>query len=180
MVLVERLRLDCGMRRKPALYLAGDRLGARALAPEVAAHREIGIGAEYLGRADLTARFGIGRPAAIRSTDSASANPAQLAAGLLRVAPARSARVVSPVEITDMADLPGGVALATRRGEVQVAGHAVFCTGYEYLPQIESAAHRVTSIWALASRSLKGLPGWMRNILVWEASDPNIPHCAPR
>ncbi len=172
--LAGRLKLDCGMRRKPALYLAGDSLGARALAAEAAARQGIGIGAEYLGRAALAEYFGMDRPAAIRSTASASANPAQLAAGLLRVAQARGARVVSPVEITDMAELPGGVALATGKGEVLVAGHAVFCTGYEYLPQMESAAHRITSTWALASRPLRGLPDWMRGTIVWEAADPYL------
>lgn len=166
--------IDCGMRPKPALYLAGDQMGARALASETEARRAIGIGAEYLTRAELLRRFGMDRPAAILSDASASANPAQLAAGLLRRVLARGARLVSPVEITDMAELPSGVALATRRGEVLVADHAVFCTGYEYLPQMKSPSHRVTSTWALASAPLAGLPRWMRDTIVWEASDPYL------
>ncbi len=91
------------------------------------------------------------------SQASASANPAQLAAGLLRVAMSRGARVVSPIEITDMAELSSGIALATAKGEVLVADHAVFCTGYEYLAQMKSAFHRVTSTWALASEPMTGL-----------------------
>ncbi len=172
--LVRRLGIGCGMRGKPALYLAGDEMGARALAAEARARQGIGLVAEYLPRAALAERFGIDRPAAILSPASASANPAQLTAGLLHAALARKARLASPVEICDMAELPGGVALATRRGEVAVAGHAVFCTGYEYLPQMETKSHRVTSTWALASRPLAGLPGWMRETIVWEAADPYL------
>ncbi|NGM45889.1 FAD-binding oxidoreductase [Rhodobacter sp. SGA-6-6] len=172
--LAKRLDIACGMRPKPALYLAGEEMGARALAAEAAAREGIGIKADYLKRADLLARFGLDRTAAILSPASASANPAQLTAGLLRAALARGARIASPVEIADMAELPSGVALATRRGEALVAGHAVFCTGYEYLPQMETKSHRVTSTWALASRPLAGLPPWMRDTIVWEAADPYL------
>ncbi|MCX8997054.1 FAD-binding oxidoreductase [Rhizobiaceae bacterium BDR2-2] len=172
--LTRKLKLDCQMRPKPAIYLAGDDMGPRALAAEAEAREEIGIRAEYLRRAALVERFGLDRPAAILSQDSASANPAQLAAGLLQAALSRKARLVSPVEVSDMAELPGGVALATRAGEVLVAEHAVFCTGYEYLPQMKTKSHHVTSTWALASRPLPGLPGWLKETIVWEASDPYL------
>ena len=148
--LAGNLKLDCQMRAKPALYLAGNDLGARALANEAKARREIGIRADYLTRADLMARTGMDRPAAIWSDASASANPAQLTAGLLQAALSRKGQIVSPVEITDMAELPTGVALATRKGEVLVAEHAVFCTGYEYLPQMKTKSHHVASTWALS------------------------------
>jgi len=172
--LAKTLGLDCQMRPKPALYLAGNGMGARALLNEAKAREGIGIGAGYLNRADLLDRFGIDRPAAILSGASASANPAQLTAGLLQAALSRKARLLSPVEITDMAELPSGVALATKAGEVLVAEHAVFCTGYEYLPQMKTKSHSVTSTWALASRPMTGLPRWMRDTIVWEAADPYL------
>ncbi len=172
--LTAKLKLDCQMRAKPALYLAGNDLGARALANEAKAREEIGIRADYLKRADLMTRYGMDRPAAIWSDASASANPAQLTAGLLQAALSRKAQIVSPVEITDMAELPSGIALATSKGEVLVAGHAVFCTGYEYLPQMKTKSHHVTSTWALASEPLTGLPDWMRDTITWEAAEPYL------
>ncbi|MFD1797988.1 NAD(P)/FAD-dependent oxidoreductase, partial [Paracoccus aurantiacus] len=51
--LVKELRIDCSMERKPALYLAGNQLGKRALQAEAEARAKIGIAAEYLSRADL-------------------------------------------------------------------------------------------------------------------------------
>jgi glycine/D-amino acid oxidase-like deaminating enzyme len=168
------LGLNCQMHQKSALYLAGDAMGAKALAREAAARNTIGIKAEYLSHTTLSERFGLDRPAAILSDISASANPAQLTAGLLRTVLTRNARIASPVEITDMAELASGVALATRQGEVLVAEHAVFCTGYEYLPQMETPSHRITSTWALASKPLRNLPSWLRDTLVWEAADPYL------
>lgn len=75
----------------------------------------------------------------------AEANPAQLTAGLLNAALACKARLVLPVKVTDMAELPGGVALATSDGLVIAAGHAEFCTGYEYLRQMKTPNHLVSA-----------------------------------
>ena len=172
--LTGKLQIVCAMEQKPALYISGNEMGARALRKEAEAREKIGIEARFLNKSELAEHYGIVRPAAIVSSASASANPAQLAAGLLRVALSRNAEIVSPVDVSDMAEMPGGVALATSDGQVITAEHAVFCTGYEYLSQMKSPAHRVTSTWALASRPMKGLPEWMHTTIGWEAADPYL------
>lgn len=172
--LSRRLGLDCQMQRKRALYLAGNDLGHRALAAEAEARLAAGIPADYLDRARLLAEFGIDRTGGIVSPASASANPGQLTAALLRVAQARGAEIVSPFEVTDFAELADGVALASATGRVVVAGHAVFCTGYEFLPQMVSPRHRIISTWAIASPDAVAQPPWLRDFLVWEASDPYL------
>lgn len=172
--LSQRLGLDCQMQRKRALYLAGDALGHRALETEAEARHAAGIAAEYLDRRQLIDRFGIDRTGAIVSPASASANPGQLTAALLAVAQARGAEIVSPFEVADFAELADGVALASATGRVVVAGQAVFCTGYEFLPQMVSPRHRIISTWAIASPEGVRQPGWLKDFLVWEASDPYL------
>ncbi|MDO5529666.1 MAG: FAD-dependent oxidoreductase [Paracoccus sp. (in: a-proteobacteria)] len=168
------LRLNCQMQKKPALFLAGSEMDGEAMREEAALRRKIGIDAEWLDGARLRDEYGMDREAAILSLDSASANPAQLTAGLLRAAKSRGATIAAPVEITDMAELPGGIALATRDGRVLTCEHAVFCTGYEFLPQMRSPSHRVTSTWALATAKIPDMPDWLRRTIVWEAADPYL------
>jgi len=168
------LKIDCAMQPKAALYLAGNEMDGEDLAKEAAARQKIGIDAEWLSRSRLREEFGIDREAAILSRDSASANPAQLTAGLLKAAVKRGAEVCSPIEVTDMAELDSGVVLATSDGRVIVGEHAVFCTGYEFLPQMRSNLHRVTSTWAIASAPIKSMPPWLNDTIVWEASDPYL------
>ncbi|NUB44673.1 FAD-binding oxidoreductase [Fertoebacter nigrum] len=172
--LAKGLKLKCQMQPKQALYLTGNEMGQRAMQVEMEARTAAGIAGEYLNAADLRARFGIDRTGAILSSASASANPPQLTAGLLAVAQARGATVVSPAEVTDMAEMAGGVALATRRGQIFTARHVVFCTGYEFLPQMQSRAHRIISTWALASDPGMARPGWLDDMLVWEAAEPYL------
>lgn len=172
--LTHALKIDCGMQAKSALYLAGDQMDGKALAAEAAARRKVGIGSEFLDPDRLLTEFGIDRDGAILSSDSASANPAQLTAGLLRTAQRRGAVIAAPVEVTDFAELPSGVAVATSEGRALAADHVVFCTGYEFLPQMQSALHHVTSTWAIATQKVEDLPVWMKNTIVWEASDPYL------
>ena len=171
--LTRELKIECSMQQKRALYLAGDVLGARALKSEAEARREIGIRAEWIDRAALQ-EYGFDRTGAILSFDSASANPAQLAAGLLKQARRRGAVICAPVEVTDVAELLSGVAVATRSGAVVAACYAVFCTGYEFLPQMQSDLHKITSTWALATKPIARRPKWMDDIIVWVASDPYL------
>lgn len=172
--LVQGLNIACDMQRKRALYLSGDDLGVRGLKAEVEVRHAAGIACEYLDSRQLEARFGILRGAGVVSDASASANPAQMTAGLLSVAAGRGAALVPGTEVCDMAELPDGVRLGTRDGYEIRARHVVFCTGYEFLPAMESRSHSITSTWALASRAQMPRPGWMDDFLVWEASDPYL------
>lgn len=174
LALARRLRLDCAMTAKRALYLTGDEMGHRAMQTEMAARDAAGIAGEYLDADALRSRFGIDRTGAILSTASASANPAQLTAALLAVAVGRGAEIASPVEVSDLAEIGGGVALATKDGRLLTAGHVIFCTGYEFLPAMQSPLHRITSTWALASEPDMRRPDWLDGMLVWEASDPYL------
>ena len=97
--IVAEEKIICGLKDKSSLYLAGDEYGHRALEAEAQARAEIGLDSTYLKPADLRERFGIDRTGALFSSGSAGADPARLAAGLLRRAQAKGAKVYSPVEV---------------------------------------------------------------------------------
>tara|TARA_R110002020_G_scaffold40118_6_gene118783 strand:- start:2687 stop:3943 length:1257 start_codon:yes stop_codon:yes gene_type:complete len=172
--LVQNLDIQCSMRAKNTLYLSGNELGSKALKTEAEIREKANINAKYLDQAATQSEFGIDRSASIVSRDSASANPAQLTAGLIRTAQARGLKVVSPIEITDV--LPAGdhVACATAHGQVIVARKVVFCSGYEFLKRLESPQHSIISTWAIAAKPRSAVPGWLKDYLVWEASDPYL------
>jgi glycine/D-amino acid oxidase-like deaminating enzyme len=168
--LINHEGIRCGYQPRGALYLAGNELGHRALIDEQKARKRAGISGQYLDAATLQQKFGIDREGAIESANSASANPVQLAAGLLR----RSGAVVySPVEIRDYLATPHGVVLDTGEHFIE-ARHCVFCTGYELLKGIPRKGVKITSSWAIASRPNAHYPRWLDRMLIWEASDPYL------
>lgn len=172
--IVADIGTSCGFERKKTLFLAGGEYGSRALRTEVAARHAAGIEADYLDAATLAARFSLDRTGAILSDISASANPAQMAAGILRAAVARGVELVSPLEITDIRATAQGVFLATADGKILSAGHAVFCSGYEFLESLAHRDHAIVSTWAFATPPGTKLPDWLKTCIVWEGADPYL------
>lgn len=172
--IVTREKIVCGLKDKATLYLAGDEYGHRALEAEAAARAAIGLESEYAGPAALRERFGIDRTGAIISQGSASADPARLAAGLLRRALKAGATVYSRVEVMEAASDPDGVTLLTDAGHAVRAKSVVFCCGYEFPKGVPTPGAKVISTWALASKPRQRCPAWLRDTLVWEASDPYL------
>ncbi|MFN4042051.1 MAG: NAD(P)/FAD-dependent oxidoreductase [Brevundimonas sp.] len=167
-------RIVCGLNDKATLYLAGDEYGFRALEAEAEARAALGLESAFLGKAEVRERFGIERTGAILSQGSASGDPARLAAGLLRRAQANGATVYSPVEVEQAASDPEGVTLLTDAGHAVRARQVVFCCGYEFPKGVPTPGAEVISTWALASRPRLRCPAWLRETLVWEASDPYL------
>ena len=135
---------------------------------------QAGIAAVLLNAGQLRDRFSMKRTAAIVSPISASANPAQLTAGLWRKAQADGVSIVQEVEITDIRSIGNWNVVATSKGEILQAKHVVFCTGYEFLNSVANQGHRIVSTWALATRSNHPRPQWLKDYVVWEASDPYL------
>ncbi|MGZ9113645.1 MAG: NAD(P)/FAD-dependent oxidoreductase [Brevundimonas sp.] len=172
--IVARERIVCGLKDKATLYLAGDEYGHRALAAEAGARAAIGLESEYIGPEALRDRFGIDRTGAIVSQGAASGDPARLAAGLLRRAQTAGATVYSRVEVMEAASDPDGVTLLTDAGHAVRAKAVVFCCGYEFPKGVPTPGAKVISTWAMASKPRQRCPAWLRETLVWEASDPYL------
>lgn len=172
--LVQAERIPCALKDRRTLYLAGDAHGHRALEAEAEARAQAGLPGAYLKAAALRERFGVDRTGAILSSGSASADPARLAAGLLRRAARAGARLFSPVEALEVLPDPEGVTLTTDTGHAVRASHVVFCSGYEFLKGVPTPGAKVISTWAMASKPRQPCPAWLRDTLVWEASDPYL------
>jgi len=167
-------QIRCGFQPRKALYLAGDAYGRRALEAEAEARAAIGLDSQFLTAAELGEQFGVERTGAILSRGSASADPAQLAAGLLRRAAGRGARIYSPVKVMQAASDPDGVTLLTDEGPAVRASAVVFCCGYERPEGVSAPGSDVISTWALASKPGTKLPAWLRETMVWEGADPYL------
>jgi len=172
--LVHDLDLKCAFQAKKTLFLAGEEYDARALSGEAEARRIAGLGVDLLSEETLQERFGLNRTAALESAISASANPAQLTAAVLRNAGKHGVEIVSGVEIKELKEFDESVVLSTSQGALLVARSVVFCTGYEFLKALANKRQKVVSTWALASRPRLSRPDWLDKYLVWEGSDPYL------
>lgn len=172
--LVNELGILADVRARPSLYLAGDSLDAADLREERRIRQRLGIDGVYLDEGDLAARGLIGE-AGLLYPGSAEADPVKLARGLMTLAVARGAVVVSPATATAYETTTGGVTIATREEDVIRARTLVLASGYEMPDFVPAARHSLCTSWALAtapanSACMSGPDG----ALMWEASDPYL------
>jgi glycine/D-amino acid oxidase-like deaminating enzyme len=165
--------IACDWAQRDALYLAGDVLDAQALKKEAEARQGIGWPCEYLGKKELQRAYGIARDGAIRSSDNAEVDPVRLAAGFLRRALARGARIFAPAEITEVMPSPRQVTARARNGFAFKASALIYASGYELPRLVPRAGHRVVSTWAMATTPQPDRL-WGSRCLIWEASDPYL------
>jgi glycine/D-amino acid oxidase-like deaminating enzyme len=170
---IQELGIECGLDRRPSLYLAGNALGPGALRDEAEARQRAGIRASYLTAARLREDFGIERGGAILSHGNLSLDPRKLTAGLLHRALERGARFFAPVEAAAIEDGKGEVTIATKDGPTISASHVVLATGYELTDIVPAAKHKIISTFAIATRPQPRLL-WPEEAFVWEASDPYL------
>ncbi|MBN9063479.1 MAG: FAD-dependent oxidoreductase [Rhizobiales bacterium 65-9] len=167
------LAVACDMERRDSLYLAGDTLNSDGLQREERARRLAGLETAYLTRGDLKQRFGLRRNGALLSYDNLAADPRKLAAGYLRAAVARGARLFAPCEISEARSMRAGVVATAADGRVIRCRKLVFATGYEAPKQAPLRGHQIVSTFALATRPQKRRL-WPTQCFIWEASDPYL------
>jgi glycine/D-amino acid oxidase-like deaminating enzyme len=155
------------------LYLAGNVLDAAGLAREVRQRQRIGLASEYLDRKMLRHHFGIDRAAALLNHGNAEANPIELAAGYLRVAIRKGARLHAPHDVIDIESHRDGTTLLTNDGIHIQARWVIFCTGYELAKIVPASNNKIHSTWAIATRRQQNAI-WPQKALIWEASEPYL------
>ncbi len=169
--LVNGLGLDCDFRPRPSLYLAGDTLDVADLREERRLRAALGIAGDFIDEGGL-AMMGLRGEGALVYDGSAEADPVKLARGLLAVAEARGAIILSPATAMVYETITDGIAIETREGDIIRARKLVLANGYEMPDFVPAGSHRLVTSWAIATEPfVRPEAPWPHQALVWEASD---------
>ncbi|WP_439573162.1 NAD(P)/FAD-dependent oxidoreductase [Phreatobacter sp.] len=169
----DRLAISADLAIRDTLYLEGNGLDADGLAREAEARRRAGFEVSLLTGAEVGERYGLDRRAAILGHGNLAADPRRLAAGFLRAALDRGARLHAPTEVVKVEPGEGTVSAITGEGPVVTARTLVFATGYELPHGVPRKGHRIVSTYCLATRpQLRAVPKALP--FIWEASEPYL------
>lgn len=173
--LLQSLGIECGLKKRPALYLASSPSDCDRFQTEAAARTTIGLRAAYQTGASVASRWGITRPGAILSSGY-EADPLALAIGLHRRAVDCGARLFELTE-ADLNSACGGppFRISTNGGHTIRADWVVIATGYEAPEQFSAVAQRtrLRCTYAMASQPIEGL-AWPEPVLLWEHAEPYL------
>ena len=167
------LGVDADQTNCDSLYLEGNELDADGLRAEAAARREAGLETTFLGARAVQTRFGIRRRSALLGYGNLSADPRRLAAGFLRAALSRGARLYAPANVVAVYPGHAGVRAEFESGRTVRASSVVFATGYELPKGVPRRHHTIASTWALSTRP-QPRRLWDGCCLIWEAARPYL------
>jgi glycine/D-amino acid oxidase-like deaminating enzyme len=170
---IKTLGIDCEYVERESLLLPGKVLGPAGLRRECEARVALGFPSRIAERDELVSGFGIDRPNAILSGNSAEAHPVKMALGILQKAKEDGAKIFMPVEAKSIDANEKRVIVTTKSDHRITAGFVVLCCGFDLPKFLFVKRHRVVSTWAAATKSQpENL--WSSRALIWEAASPYI------
>jgi glycine/D-amino acid oxidase-like deaminating enzyme len=173
--LLTRLRLDCDLQVRDAVYYATDSEAVGRLRREWALRARAGFDATWLSPTRLHRLTGVSGQGAIRTRGSAQFDPYRACLGILGAASAAGARVFERSRVQRIRTGEDRVRIRTRHGTV-TADRVVIATGYA-TPEFRPLAGRfrmyrtyvlATEPLSAARRARLGLP----DVMVWDAERP--------
>lgn len=170
---VRALDIACDYAGRDALLLPGKIRGPAGLRRECEARAALGLESRIVEREELLREFGIDRPCAILSGNSAEAHPVKLALGVLRRAQAQGAKIFSPVEAASIETGEKYAIVTTSNGHRITADFVVFCCGYQLPGFLSVKRHQIVSTWAAATKP-QPQNLWPSKAMIWEAADPYL------
>jgi glycine/D-amino acid oxidase-like deaminating enzyme len=170
---IKTLDIDCEYAERESLLLPGKVLGPAGLRRECEARVALGFPSRIAERDELISDFGIDRPNAILSGNSAESNPVKMALGILQTGRERGAKIFAPVEAKSIDANEKRVVVTTKGGHRITADFVVLCCGFDLPKFLSAKQHQIISTWAAATKP-QPQNLWKSRALIWEAADPYI------
>lgn len=165
--------------KRPTLKLASSRRDVRALHSDFSFRQRQGFEVRWLSADELASEYGIARPGAIRSTDSAECDPYALTHVLLSECARKGARIFDRVGVSDVLlgqEWGDPVIITTESGHVIRARSVIAATGYESTQWLGKRPAALRNTYATISEPLAdvGTEAWPERCLIWETGHPYL------
>ena len=172
---IERLKIQCEVRKRDSLYYTLDEDRARALQRELKRRHQAGLGGKWLDAAALFRAGGIRGAGAIRSIGNAQLNPLRACIGLIDAAARRGAAIFERTTINRIRQVDGGVRLYSPTGTID-ARQVVIATGYatKYFRPL-AGRFRLRHTYVLATNPIGLLARrrlGMGKVMLWDTARP--------
>jgi glycine/D-amino acid oxidase-like deaminating enzyme len=173
--LLRRLRINCGLSKRDAVYYATTAEKTERLRREFSVRSQAGFGAEWLHAGALRRMTGISGRGAIHTRGSAQFDPYRACVGVLRSAVAEGAHVFERSAVRRIHGERDRVRVWTATGNVD-ARRVVIATGYA-TPQFRPLAgrFRMYRTYVMATRPMRSAQRrevGLSDVIVWDTERP--------
>lgn len=169
--LAEELGMGEDYRVSQSVYYASHESDVEKLEKEYKMLSRHQFPAELLSRETLIEKYGIDKPAALRTGEDAAVNPYAFIQAISAANRAKGVRYFENTEI-DLEQL-GERAVTTVNGHKVEFDYMILATGYGKIYPVVEGRVEVNRSYAIASQPLDRLP-WNEELLFWETKDPYL------
>jgi glycine/D-amino acid oxidase-like deaminating enzyme len=171
---IKTLDDSCDFKKRRSLYLASNRKDVKLLERECKTRQKNNFNVRLLPRHEVSTLFSLEAPCAILNEEAAEVNPLKLTLALVRCAQKKGLKVFSHTRVMTYRR-QGNESILTTDSNCRIrARHVVFATGYESQQFLKQKSVRLTSSYAIASRSKVKFPEHYERPVIWETARPYI------
>ncbi|BEV12976.1 FAD-binding oxidoreductase (plasmid) [Asticcacaulis sp. DW145] len=166
---INRLGIECDLRHRPSLLLAGNLLSAAEMDDEVRLRRAAGLYCSLLSSEALSSEFEFRHTAAIHCQGNFTADPILLTLGFLAHAQSLGAQIVAPEKVVEV--VPGNRVLVKTSSFDVSCRYVVYATGYHVDPELLPENSSLVGTYVMVTKPQPERL-WRHESLIAEASSP--------
>ena len=171
---IEKIKSDCGFKKKDSLYYAAYKKDVKWLKQEYEVRKKHGFPVKWVESTEIKDEYNLKNTfGGILSNQGASIDAFQLTHDLLEFNCKRGLSIYDKTELVSTKYSPDTVELTTRYGNKITAKKVIYCTGYESVELIKDDFVKLHSTYAMVGEVHQEKKP-LNNLLVWDTADPYI------
>ena len=173
--IIAKIKSDCGFRKKDSLYFAAYKKHVAWLSKEFEIRKKFGFPVEWLDAQAIEAQFQLKNThGGILSAQGASIDAFHLAHDLLAYNHKRGLHVFDKTGIEKVDHGEKEVVVHTVYGPLVRARKIIYCNGFESVELIREKFVDLLSTYAIVGEVNEGADHLLKDVLIWNTSDPYI------
>ena len=171
---IEKIKSDCGFKKKDSLYYAAYKKDVKWLKQEYEVRKKHGFPVKWIESTEIKDEYNLKNTfGGILSNQGASIDAFQLTHDLLEFNCKRGLSIYDKTELVSTKYSPDTVEFTTQYGNKITAKKVIYCTGYESVELIKDDFVKLHSTYAMVGEVHQEKKP-LNNLLVWDTADPYI------
>lgn len=171
--IVEKVKSDCGFKKKESLYFASFKKDVTWLKKEFEARKKIGIPVKWLEREEIEKKYQLKNSyGGMLSEQGGSIDAFKLTHDILAFNYEKGLKIFDKTNIKKADYKQNGVTVVTEYGNTIKAKKILYCNGFEVVEIIKDNFVKLLSTYAIVGERFEDDQSYLNNTLFWNTAEP--------
>lgn len=171
--IVQKIKSDCGFRKKESLYFAAFKKDVSNLKKEFEARKKIGFPVKWLEAEEIDKKFQLKNSfGGILSEQGGSIDAFKLAHDILEYNHKKDLKIFDKTNIKNVVYKTNGVTVVTEYETTIKAKKIIYCNGFESIEIIKDNFVKLLSTYAMVGERFEDKQSYLSETLFWNTAKP--------